>query len=266
MKILAIGDPHGDLKKIKKISLNGVDLILLTGDLGKADLARKRHFENIERVRQGLDKLDVDADWAKNVHDEIHYSTIEVLKYLSRFAPVYTIQGNVGIPTRAEVRKESKEYGIRLPVTREVVDRMKNVELVKNQLRNINGLRVGFLEIYTDVSWVKEFKPKRYNKKMNEAKKETEKARRTLERFGKLDILICHQPPYGYLDKVSGKFGAPKQWQGKHAGGKVILNYIHRHHPRYVFCGHIHEGEGHKKIGKTDVYNLGVGGHIFIEL
>ena len=49
MRILAIGDPHGDLSKIKKIPLKGVDLILLTGDLGKADLARKRYFENVER-------------------------------------------------------------------------------------------------------------------------------------------------------------------------------------------------------------------------
>ena len=39
MKVLVIGDPHGVLpKKIPR----KVDLILITGDLGKADLARKR--------------------------------------------------------------------------------------------------------------------------------------------------------------------------------------------------------------------------------
>ena len=44
MKILVIGDPHGDLKKIKKIPINDVGSILVVGDLGKATLARKRAF------------------------------------------------------------------------------------------------------------------------------------------------------------------------------------------------------------------------------
>ena len=48
MKICAIGDPHGELKKIKKVSKD-VDFYLVTGDLGKADLARKKCFENIGR-------------------------------------------------------------------------------------------------------------------------------------------------------------------------------------------------------------------------
>ena len=51
MKILAIGDPHGDIGKVRKIPFREVDLILLTGDLGKADLVRKRAFENIDRKK-----------------------------------------------------------------------------------------------------------------------------------------------------------------------------------------------------------------------
>ncbi len=53
MKILIIGDPHGVLPK--KIPKN-LDLIFIPGDLGKADLARKIAFENVERRRQGLEK------------------------------------------------------------------------------------------------------------------------------------------------------------------------------------------------------------------
>ena len=50
MRILAIGDPHGKLPKIPK----NIDLILLTGDLGSADLLRKMSFENLKRMRKGL--------------------------------------------------------------------------------------------------------------------------------------------------------------------------------------------------------------------
>jgi len=58
---------------------------------------------------------------------------------------------------------------------------------------------------------------------------------------------------------------APKSWRGKHAGSKVILDYLRKKQPLYSFCGHIHEGEGMKKIGKTEVYNLGVGGYKIVE-
>lgn len=266
MKILAIGDPHGEVEKLKQIPIEKVDLVLVTGDLGKADLARKRFFENVERKNIGLPMLQDDAFFAKKVHAQIHDSTIQVLKYLSRFAQVFTIQGNVGIPTKSEVKAEEAIHKIKLPVTREIVERIKRVKLVKNQKRKFGSLKIGFLEIYTDVSWVKEFKPKEYVKKMKKARKETKKARAVLERFGQVDILVCHQPLYGVLDKVSGKYGAPKQWIGKHAGGKAILDYIKKHQPKYVFCGRIHEGEGRAKIGKTQVYNLGVSGHIFVEL
>ncbi len=262
MKILAIGDPHGDLEKIKKIPLKGVDLILLTGDIGKADFARKRYFENVERKRKGLKELEYDAKASKTTYKEISDSTLGILKYLSKYS-VYSILGNVGnnMIKDYKVKKDEEKYGIKLPHLGRRIKKIKNFHLLRNRLRNLNKLRIGFLEYFTDVSWVREFKPKDYNKLMKKTKKQTKKAKRILERFGKIDILICHQPPYGFLDKVSGKYGAPKHYQGKHAGSKAILNYVKKYQPRYVFCGHIHEGEGKAKIGKTEVYNLGVAGH-----
>ena len=265
MRILAIGDPHGNIEKLRRIPKRNIDLILLTGDLGKADLARKRFFENVERKKKGLPEFKDDATWAKKVHMQIHSSTINILKYLAKFAPVYTIQGNVGISTKGEVRKESKKYGIKFSVTMDGIEKIPGVQIVKNVLRIIEGQRIGFLEFYMDTSWVREFKPTDYKKKMDKAKKQTEKVRMVLQRFSDLDILVCHQPPFGFLDRVNFP-RAPKGWQGKHAGGKAIFDYIKRYQPRYVFCSHIHEGKGHKRIGKTEVYNLGVAGHVIIKL
>jgi len=92
MRILAIGDPHGNLSKIRRIPKKGIDLILITGDLGKADLARKRHFKNIERKKQGLPELEETPEQVKAVYMEVHNSTIKLLRYLSQYAPVYTLQ------------------------------------------------------------------------------------------------------------------------------------------------------------------------------
>ncbi len=266
MKLLIIGDPHGALDKVRKISIKKVDLILLTGDLGKADLARKRHFENLKRKSTGLPKLEDDAKFIKQIHMEIHNSTINLLKYLSKFASVYTIQGNVGITTISQAKEDKEKYKVSVPCTRKMVDSMKNVYLVKNRLRLINGLKIGFLEYFIDTNWVEDFKPHNYKKLIRKAKKETNKAKKILRRFGKIDILVCHQPPYGIMDKVSSKYNPPKNWIGKHAGSKIILEYIKKYQPKYVFCGHIHEGEGMKRLGKTEVYNLGVAGHKIIEM
>ena len=143
---------------------------------------------------------------------------------------------------------------------------MKKFSLVRNRVRRINSLKIGFLEYFVDTNWVESFKPGDYNKKLKKARKQTSKAKKILKNFGKVDILVCHQPPYGYLDKVSSKYNPPKNWIGKHAGSKVILEYIKEFQPKYVFCGHIHEGEGMKKIGKTEVYNLGIAGHKVVEI
>ncbi|MFH1917904.1 MAG: metallophosphoesterase [Nanoarchaeota archaeon] len=265
MKILVIGDPHGEIGKIKEIPIKNVDLILVTGDIGKADLARKHSFENSDRKKKGLPKKEYGKKEEREAYTEIYNSTVGILKYLSKHSPVYTLLGNVATMTDYQMKLEERKSGLKLPYMRSAIDRIKDVNIVINNLRNINGLRIGFLEYFIDTCWVREFKLRDYKKMLKRARKQTDKARRILKRFGKVDILVCHQPPYGYLDKVTGKYGAPKFYRGKHAGSKVILDYIKKHQPKYVFCGHIHEGEGKAKIGKTEVYNLGVAGHKIVE-
>lgn len=264
MKICAIGDPHGNLQKIKKIPLKGSDLILLTGDLGKVDLAKKMEFKNLKRKLQDLPEIEEDINYMKKSSMEIYNSTMKLLKYLSGFAPVYTITGNVWMSDYGKKRGDEKKFGIKIPYLHRDIKKLKEVYLVRNTLRRINGLRIGFLEYFIDTCWVRKFNPPNYEKRMKEAKKENDKAKRILKRFSSLNILICHQPPYGFLDKVNFP-GIPENWKGKHAGSKTILNYIKKEQPRYVFCGHIHEGKGKKKIGKTEVYNLGVAGYKIVD-
>ncbi len=259
MKILAIGDPHGNMQKLRKIPMKGTDLILLTGDLGKADLARKKFFENIERKKQGLPEIEDTPEFQKKVDDEIYYSSIKVLRYCAKFAPTYFIYGNV--EPYAGTRPSKKRKTPWLPTE---ARKRRGVRIINNRVINFNGIRIGGLEYFTDVNWVQDFKPSDYKKRMKTAKKQTDKARRVLRWFNDVNILVCHQPPYELLDKVGSP--APKHWRGKHAGSKTILNYIKRNQPKYVFCGHIHESQGSKKLGKTKVYNLGVCGYKLINL
>ena len=77
MKICVIGDPHGAFNIIKKIPLNGVDLILITGDLGSANLMRNMAFKNIEREKKGLPEIKY--AW-KKAFMEAYNSSIKIVK------------------------------------------------------------------------------------------------------------------------------------------------------------------------------------------
>ncbi len=264
MKICVIGDPHGDLEKIKKIPLSNVDLILLNGDLGSNNLSRKMFFENIERKKKGLKEKKYSPSEIKKAYMETYNSSIKIVKYLKKFAPVFIIFGNADYSTY-ETKKLSKKIGYKLPALYETLKSLSNVRIIHNRIAKIKNVKIGGLGYFVDTSWVKEFKPKDYKNSVIKAKKETKKAENILKWFGKVDVLLCHQPPYGVLDKVTSK-KAPSHWIGKSAGSKTILKYIKKKSPKYVFSGHIHESKGMKKVGETKVYNLGLCGYKIIEL
>ncbi len=259
MRILVVGDPHGKLPK--SLPKKNIDLILVTGDLGKADLAREIFIKNLNRKKEGLKEIEYTPSLTKKVWVKIHNSTLNVLKKLTKIAPTYSLLGNVGASTDYELKQESIKFGVKLPLIRKSMNSIKNFYLVRNRIRRINGLKIGFLDYFLDVSWAKEFEPKD-SSLLKRARKKADKAKKILRNFGDVDILVCHQPPYGVLDKVGPP--APKHWHGKHAGSKVILDYIKRKQPKYVFCGHIHEAKGKKKIGKTTVVNVGVHGDYYV--
>lgn len=261
MKILAIGDPHGRLDKIKKIPFEDIELILLTGDIGNADLARKFYMDNFDRQSKGLPELKLSDSMRRKMYLETYRSATSVVRYLSKQAPVYLVSGNADYDNYY-VRKFSQKIGMNLPVMMNELRAIKGVRVINNQLANFNGIRIGGLEYFVDTSWVRDFAPNDKNR-IKEAKFETQKARRVLVNFDDVDILLCHQPPYGVLDITNARY-IPLMFRKVHQGSKVILDFVKRKKPDYVFCGHIHEGEGFRKVGRTNVYNLGVAGYKII--
>ncbi len=264
MKICITGDIHGNLKITKKIKNLKPELILITGDTAKADFTRKIIFENIRRKNSGLEEKEFTVKDEKTSYMEIFNSSIKIWKTLSKIAPTYSLMGNVGrsILKEKKVKESNKKLGLKLPSLNKEIKKIDNFYLIRDKTKKLNEIKIGFLDFFNDICWNKEYKEE---DNLEKAKKETEKAKQTLKKFGKLDILICHQPPYGYLDKTNSPF-APKSWKGKHAGSKVILEYIKKQQPKYVFCGHIHEAKGKAKIGKSQIFNLGLEGIKMIKI
>ena len=174
MKILAVGDPHGDLEKVRKIPIKNVDLILLTGDLGSASLMRKMAFENVERKKHGLLEKEYSPKQRKKAFMEAYTSSTKVVSYLAKFAPVYVIYGNVE-SSNTETKKHSKEIGLALPFLTNKLNSMKNVKIINNKLVKFNGLRIGGLLYFFFIKWIKNFKTFKNYYKLKKIKKKKKK-------------------------------------------------------------------------------------------
>lgn len=61
-----------------------------------------------------------------------------------------------------------------------------------------------------------------------------------------IDVLLTHGPPYRCGDMNR---------EGENVGCFHQREWIKKNKPRFVICGHIHEGYGRRKIGQTQVFN-----------
>ena len=70
-------------------------------------------------------------------------------------------------------------------------------------------------------------------------------------------VLVSHSPP---KDTVCDDIGG-----GIHVGSTAVREFIEEHQPEVCLCGHIHEGRGTDRIGRTVVINPGMladGGYV----
>jgi len=264
MKIVAIGDPHGNLEKIRSIRLEKVDLALLTGDLGQTDNLRKLAFKFLDIKQPGMQERSSYAAGFKDAFIQSHRTALKLAGYIAGLCPVYIVRGNADI-SNYDTREFARTFNIELPYLYNDLLRIKGLRLIDNRLAVFRGLRIGGIKYFTDLCWAREFELDSLPRIKERALGDTQNTVRVLERFGKLDILLTHVPPYGVLDRVESKI-IPPSWVGRHAGSRAILEYIQSKQPEYVFCGHIHESEGYERVGRTQVYNLGTGGYKIIEM
>lgn len=80
---------------------------------------------------------------------------------------------------------------------------------------------------------------------------ETESVNRVSALLTARSVLVVHPPPYGFRDRVLGKF---------HAGSRAVRALVDGFSPALVICGHIHEQTGVETIGRTTVVNCAMAG------
>lgn len=221
MKILALGDPHGKLPKnldniIKK---NKVDIIVCVGDIA---FSPKKPW--------------LEESWKKVSNKWLHNNYKEIVDKLCSYKlPVLTLRGNM-------LMKKSKKFvGKMFRKHKNLINKFTSRAKIQNQ-------KFIFFDISFEPSilWRDE-KEQFYRNRLRKNKRRERKLNKLLKE-NKDAVLICHNPPYGVVDKA---------FSGKHVGSKILLKAIKKYQPKLVLCGHIHEAKGEGKIGKTKIYNLG---------
>ena len=252
MKILAIGDFHGKFpEKLKKLAKNA-DLVLSTGDFGGSDKLLKLIFKYFY------------SDWAEEVGKKRARKLIledygkgkKIIKEAGKLnVPIFTIHGNWDFEQSS--RKKQRFGRLKLKNYSKLMKPMKNIIFLKQKLASINGLNVyafgGYLTPFIYTTREGGFNDKKRNKYSKLEKSEREKIFKLKSK--NIDIFLAHYTPYCYFDAV--KYKGKNPMKGKHVGIKAYADYIRKYQPRVFICGHMHEYQGTKKLGKTLIVATG---------
>lgn len=255
MNILAIGDFHGRFPGRLKREAKKADLIIALGDYANADKIRKIIFKHW-----------TDKPWyevvgmkkAQQMEKESFYSGLKVLRELNNLGkPVYLIWGNTDF---------YKDYATSEPPVimpgyyENRIKKMKNLILLDKKKRKTKRTEIVGHGGYVDVTgFIKKSFEKDEKKRQRRLKryKKSEKMLKKLLLKHKPDknfIFVIHYTPIGAFDKVLFE-NSPMY--GKSAGWKPYNEAIKKHLPKLVLCGHMHEYQGKKKLGKSLVVNPG---------
>ena len=251
MKILAIGDFHGKFPSKLKKEANKADLVFSIGDFGGSDRLLKIIFKYFYMGWHNY----VGKKKAKELVMEDYNSGKRVIGELNKLkVPVYTIHGNWDFEDK---KYSQRTAGLKLKKYSELIKNKKNIHFLKNRLINLKGLKLRAFGGNVTASAYLIDKKIFERKKIEKFKKKNLRERKQLFKLKdkNIDILLAHYPPHGYFDIV--KFKGENPMNGKHVGFKPYTEYIKKYQPRLFICGHMHEYQGKKKLGKTTIITIG---------
>jgi len=240
MKILAIGDPHGKIPNAKKIiRREKPDIIICTGDFAGDDKIRELIFKNWGMPWYSA----IGREKAKEMVRNSEKKGRDVVNYLKNLGvPVYFIPGNY----------DSKDF-------------FKHVKGRNLHYAHLRKFRIGdyyfvFHGGYVDAKIFFNTKvlgetPKESAIRRKRNNVEKKKIIRLFSNVKNKTVFVTHMPAYSFFDRVRNK---KSPMDKRHVGIEAYSYIIKKYKPKLYICGHMHENQGVKKVGRTTVVCLGM--------
>lgn len=261
MRMLVIGDFHGKFsEKLKKriISANP-DLIVGVGDYAGVDDWYSYIKYMFKQSISGKEWMPAGEFFGKKKFNELVKKDFEagkgVLNGLKGIGkPVILVFGNGDDVWYKYLF--AKNWAIDRKALKFV--RKLGVKNITYGLAKFEGIKFAGFGGYMDVKANYDNKKKGDRDSWKRAIKRVRMSRqflfRNLRKSHGADILVLHYPPEGAFDIISDK---NNPYHGKSAGIESFREAILKFKPKIALCGHMHEYQGAKKIGKTLVVNPG---------
>jgi len=263
MKILAIGDFHGEFpaKLSKKLKKEEFDLIIGIGDYTGIKEWRSYILEYFRLIKKGKQAPSAEEYFGKKRFSALlkkdTKAAKKVLLTLDELEkPCFYIFGNgddewYNYPFDIKQLKPKKSK-------RNFLKRLKNMKEINYGFGNYKGISFigfgGYMDVLSNYDLRKTEELEKYKRALKRLKTSRKKFLNILKKTKKERIFVLHYPPKGIFDIIREK-GNP--YSGKSAGISFFTEAIIKYKPRLVFCGHMHEYQGVKKLGKTLVVNPG---------
>lgn len=260
MKILVTGDFHGTFpaKLEKLIKKEKIDLVVSNGDY-LPFAYRNLWFKHCFGKDEGLWEFIGKKQYKQLITNDLAAGENVLQKLNALSIPTVTVLGNVDYPIADDVA-DYKDLALkndwdwdknRINYFGDLVKKYKNIYRVDYTYTIIGDIIFIGARGHSAPGRTKSKAFKKHKKILenlfNKFKKENKN--------GKV-IFVSHNVPNNTkLDKLSMK--AHKLVRGKHYGSKLVRQIINKFHPILHIGGHIHEGRGTQKLGKTLCINPG---------
>lgn len=265
MKLLFVGDFQGEFpeKLSKKIEKEEFDAIIGIGDYAGIKDFRSYVMYALASSKQGIPIISAKDFFGKKKFKKLlkkdRKKAKRILNKLNEYKkPIISVFGN----------GDDDWYAYKFEKGMKAKKSLRNFLKKLNNFHDITYSKKKFQEIefigfggYMDIDAYfdkKEFKDEQDIMKVRI--KRREKSRHNL--FSRLKksknknlVFVLHYPPKGVFDIIKDKKDNPMN--GKSAGIGFFTDAIRKYKPLIAFCGHMHEYQGMKRIGKTFVINPG---------
>lgn len=283
MKILVIGDLHG---RKPKIHFKDFDCIIQVGDVCDDKEFRPYidlWFKIINDLKDEAPTSDelilssIGEKGLKNLEENSLKKGRKILEYLNSFGkPVFFVPGNwdqsYGNTKIINIEKNNYNY------LKSWIDRWSGKKANPFLIKNLNYIKdcqqknysfgqiefIGYGLCNAPENFIKKAKKLKVSnkefKKLKEAQKKIfNKLSNTYKKRNKKfpTIFISHNIPYNTKLDV-GKDKNSYAYK-KHLGSWIARKFCEKYQPLICVGGHVHEGKGKDKIGKTLVINPGFG-------